>query len=956
VSGNRRWACVALALSLAIPLGIATAPAQGCDAGIRHEFGVSPGCFDLQVSGPPTALNLAPDFTGAGGHPFQLSAAIRLNAPDDGGGPRPPEPVKDMLIGLPPGLVAGSSAVGSCSMAQLSDPVGNPTCPPDSQVGLLEVFVSAGPELASLSGIPLFNLDPPPGVAARLGFSSAGFTGVTDAELGSDAGSGITIAIRDIGREVIVDGAGITLWGAPADPRHTPWRACPGQPPPTPESPDGGPSCAAGAPVRPFLRLPTSCAAPATASLRVDSWNHPGEFLAASVTNHLTPGLVGDPADLAGYPAPYPGLEFDLWGPPQSFTGCAELPFAPALTVQPTDHASDSPVGLGIELSFPQTGANDVEAASESDLRSMVATLPAALSINPAAAAGLSACSAAEIDLVSTNAPACPQSSRLGTVEIDTPLREEPLLGSIYLAAPEQGSTATLPLYLAAGSGGLNIKLRAVVAIDRTSGEKVVQLSDLPQLPIGHLRLQFPAGSQALFATPPICGAYAAEGRFTPWARPGVIEASDAFEVTSGPGGRACATSLQGRPFGPGFSAGLADPGAGRSGALTMKLTRADGEQEISSFETSLPPGLMASLRGVSTCPEVAIAATAGFSGSLASRAPACPASSRVGDVAVAVGVGDRPLSVAGGLYLAGPYAGSPFSLAIVVPALGGPIDFGNLAFRLGLSVDPAGGRIRLSGALPELPPGVVLHLREIALSIDRPGFILNPTHCKQAPIAARIVGDGGAVADVSTPLRVGGCRALGFEPKLGIRLMGGPLARRHSSHPRLRTVVATRRGDANIRRAVVTLPDSLQLDPSHIRKVCLATEFEAGRCPRSSIYGFARAVSPLLDRPLRGPVYMRSSRYRLPDLAADLDGQLKLDLSARVGFSHGRVRIVFARFPDLPVSRFVLTMRRGRRGVLVNNRHLCAAPSFATARLTAQNGERSTRTVRVRVPCGSHG
>jgi hypothetical protein len=122
-------------------------------------------------------------------------------------------------------------------------------------------------------------------------------------------------------------------------------------------------------------------------------------------------------------------------------------------------------------------------------------------------------------------------------------------------------------------------------------------------------------------------------------------------------------------------------------------------------------------------------------------------------------------------------------------------------------------------------------------------------------------------------------------------------------------------------------LPHSLILDQGNLSKVCTRVQFAADNCPKNSIYGYARAFSPLLDKPLQGPVYLRSSNNTLPDLVSDLHGQVDIELDSRTDSVHGHIRNVFDLVPDVPVSKFILTLRGGKTGLLVNSSNQCPRP-----------------------------
>ncbi|HEX3609887.1 MAG TPA: hypothetical protein VHU14_09525, partial [Solirubrobacterales bacterium] len=290
-------------------------------------------------------------------------------------------------------------------------------------------------------------------------------------------------------------------------------------------------------------------------------------------------------------------------------------------------------------------------------------------------------------------------------------------------------------------------------------------------------------------------------------------------------------------------------------------------------------------------------------------------------------------------VYLSGPYKGAPYSLVVKTPAQAGPFDLGTVVVRAGIFVDPSTAQVTAkSDPLPQILEGVPISYRTIHVDIDRPDFALNPTSCDPMSIDGAVTSDRGAVANASDRFQVGGCAGLGFKPSLATHLSGGT---HRGTHPRLQAVLRARPGEANIGRAAVTLPHSEFLDQSHIRTVCTRVQFVASECPEASIYGRAKAITPLLDQPLEGPVYLRSSNHELPDLVVALSGQVKFNLVGRIdAVPSGGIRTTFESVPDAPVSKFVLTMQGGKKGLLVNSTNICARHDRLVARFDGQNGK----------------
>jgi hypothetical protein len=414
------------------------------------------------------------------------------------------------------------------------------------------------------------------------------------------------------------------------------------------------------------------------------------------------------------------------------------------------------------------------------------------------------------------------------------------------------------------------------------------------------------------------------------------------FNVTSGPGGSACASSEAGLRNAPAFEAGTTVPLAGTYSPFVLKISRENGSQRIRSLDTTLPEGLVGKLAGIPYCPEAAIAASGSKSGTAERANPSCPLASEVGVVNVGAGSG-APFYVQGHAYLAGPYKGAPLSLEIVTPAVAGPFDLGTVAVRTALYVDQFTAQIHaVSDPIPSILAGIPLDVRSIALNMNRPQFTLNPTSCNAMKLLGATTSTLNQTAALQSRFQVGGCKGLDFKPKLKLSLKG---ATRRSGHPALKAVVTyPKKGSyANIARAQVGLPHSEFLDQGNLDKVCKQADLRAGTCPKTSIYGKAKAWTPLLDKPLQGPVYLGVGfGYKLPALVADLNGQVRILLKGKVDTTkHEGIRNTFEAVPDAPVSRFVLEMKGGKKyGLLVNSENICRKPQQASALFNAQNGD----------------
>ncbi len=916
-----------------------------------EEFSLGPSRLEEEPPGgfgnpytfePPQEQDLQ-----AGGHPYELNDRFRLStAPEDPWGSVAASFAvvnsRDIVTALPPGLVGNPRATPRCTEQELI----RATCSGAAQVGVLRVEGNrAQAEGTSLENpgshlLALYNLVPPAGVAAQLGAPlPKPVQANAHVDAGLDAGSGYAVKAASLNTSAAEGLISVTatIWGVPHETSHDGERVCP-----FPNATEGpasrGGECPSDAELesdlKPFLRNPTSCSAPAHATMELDAWQGPGDFVGAA--------------------APYPQMQ-----------GCENVPFEPRLTLAPTSAAADSPAGLHVDLHLPQSETCDPGppvscGTGEADLRKAVVTLPKGLDVNAASADGLAGCSPAQVDLHGGEPARCPDAAKIGTVEVETPLLEQPVKGGVYVATPyDNPFRSLLAIYIAVEDSqrGVVVKLAGHVEVDPATGQLTTTFDENPQLPFEDFKLDFFGGPRAALKTPATCGRFTTATDLTPWSAPEGADAtpSSSFEVTSGPNGSPCVDSADQEPNSPAFEAGTLTPQAGAYSPFVLHLARADGSQQIEGVGVTLPPGLTGKLAGVPYCPEQAIASAATRDGRYEATHSDCPAASQVGTVSAGAGAGPTPFYVQGHAYLAGPYRGAPLSLAIITPAVAGPYDLGTVVVRTALYVNPETAQIHaVSGPIPTALEGIPLDVRSIAVSMDRPNFTLNPTSCEPMAIAATALSTLGQAAHLSNRFQVGGCNALPFAPKLALSLKG-PTKR--AGNPALRAVLTAQPGEANIAAAQVILPHSEYVDQGHLKNICTNVQFNEGggngeRCPAASVYGFARAETPLLDHPLEGPVYLRSSSHELPDLVAALGGQIDVALDGHVDSVHGRIRNTFEVVPDAPVSQFTLEMQGGEKGLLENSENICTGHPRAIADFTGQNGKLSDTKPPLKASC----
>jgi len=873
----------------------------------------------------------AGNFPPAGSHPFLTFMNIGVSTVEEGlGSVGPSEDPRRIALELPQGLVVNPTATETrCSMQVLSrQDVSDPPslCPQSSQVGRVYLTFHAFKHATE----PIYNMVPPPGVPAALGFDVAGLLIVVQGGLGGNFH--LTAKSVELLKKFRVSEATVALWGDPSDERHDleRWGGDAG-------SPEGcynvGP-CSINQSPKPFVTMPASCTEPLEATATVDSWF--GNRVTATV--------------------PLSDREFNAG----QITGCNQLAFEPTIESRATTNAAGVPAGLDFSIHQPQD--ESFKGRATAPLKDARVTLPEGLAVNPSAANGLSACTEQQMGYApeegkirfATTPQSCPDAAKVGRIEAKTPLLEKPISGGVYLAKPfDNPFGSLLALYLAVEDEetGIVAKLAGKVEPDPATGQLRATFTDNPELPLEDIDLHFFNGARATLTTPLTCGTKTTTSTLTPWSTPEGIDAhpSGSFETQAG-----CYGSEAAAPKTVAFSAGTESPLSGAYSPFTLRIARPDGSQHITGIETTLPGGLVGKLAGVSYCPEggiaQAISREAPEKGKEEQASPSCPAASEVGTVNVTAGSGIAPVPVSGHAYLAGPYKGAPLSMVVIVPAVTGPFDLGTVVNRVALNIGEYDARIHaVADPLPTIRNGIPLDVRSIEVKLSRPGFTLNPTSCEAMAIEGSASTQAGQSAPLKNSFQVGECARLGFKPKLKLSLKGQT---RRTGHPALKAVLTyPSQGDyANIASAQVSLPHGEFLDQGNIGAVCTQAQLKANACPPSAVYGTVKVWTPLFDQPLEGNVYLGVGfGHKLPDLVAELNGQVRVLVHGKVDTNkQDGIRNTFEVVPDAPVSKFVLEMQGGKKkGLLVNSENICRKPQAAEANLTAQNG----KALKLKVP-----
>jgi hypothetical protein len=674
-----------------------------------------------------------------------------------------------------------------------------------------------------------------------------------------------------------------------------------------------------------FLTNPSDCSGePLTTGVHMDMWQSPGRFNADGTADLSDPNWVS-----AGLASP-------------AVTGCDLLRFDPSISVQPDTTVADSPSGLTFDLRVPQN--EDPSTLATPPLRDAVLSFPVGLTVDPSAANGLGACSLAQIGLGSASGPSCPDSSKIGAVELSTPLLAGVLQGSVYLAAQEQNPFhSLLAAYIVVDdpATGVVIKIPGEIKTDAHTGQLTGVFDNAPQFPFSELKLTFFGGRGGVFSTPAQCGSYTTTSSLTPWSAPDSGPAatpSDSFQVTSGANGAACGSE----PFSPVFSAGTTTNQAGAFSPLSVTFSRQDGEQTLGAVTLKTPPGLLGLLRTVPLCGEPQAAQGT------------CGQESLIGHTTVGAGPGSNPVYIGGQVFLTGPYKGAPFGLSIVVPAIAGPFNLGTVVVRAAISVDPVTAALTVtSDPLPTILQGIPLQVRTVNVTVDRPGFIFNPTDCEPLALTGTVTSTQGAQSQVSSRFQAANCAALAFHPVFAVT---SPAKTSRANGAALDVKVSYPQGSqANIHSVAVKLPVQLPARLSTIQQACPEAVFNANpaSCDAGSMIGVGTALTPIFKNPVVGPAYLVShGGAAFPDIDVVLQGEgVTLDLVGHVNISKsGITSATFFAVPDAPISSFELNLPEGPHSGLSAVGSLCAKPLSMPTTITGQNGAVVTQTTKIKV------
>ncbi|MGA9876950.1 MAG: hypothetical protein WBQ21_14200 [Solirubrobacteraceae bacterium] len=872
--------------------------------------------------------------TQAGSHPFQLTTTLTFNTkavpvfnyehkevlPEV----QPIALTKDLRFDLPPGLVGNPTPLPKCNLAVFLKANPAVPCPENTVIGVATptvTNVSIAPYVPYAFTTPLYNVEPSVGEPARFGFETPAGPVILDTSVRTGEGYGVVVTVPDITDEIGFIGTQVTFWGVPGEASHdtsrgtcldayeglsltkiTKWEsACPVQ-----EKP------------QPFLIMPTSCSGHALeTSVEGDPWSAIGQF--SEPKRYVFSNNAGEPL-------------------PQD--GCNRLSFEPSISVAPDGQSASSPTGLTVGVHVDQEASLTPAGLADSAVKDTTVTLPAGVGLNPAGADGLSACSMSEIGLDSPEVQTCPESSKVGNVEIETPLLPNPLKGAAYLATQDAnpfGSLVALYLVVYDPVSGVRVKLAGEVVPQEGTGQLVATFKETPPLPFEDLKLEFFGGSRAPLGTPALCGSYTTTASIAPWSGNPPAQASSEFLITSGPGGSPCSDPL---PFDPSLTTGSLNLQAGAFTPYTLTMSREDGNQNLDAIQLKMPPGLLGTLSSVKLC------------GEAQANAGTCGPESLIGHTTVSVGLGSTPYTVTGGeVFITGGYDGAPYGLSIVNPAKAGPFDLGKVIVRAKIEVDPITAALTITSdstgpyRIPQFIDGIPLQIKHVNVSIDRSGFTFNPTNCSPLSVGGSLTSSEGATSALKVPFQVTNCATLAFKPGLSLST-SGKTSRANGASLRVKLTYpkAAFGSQANIAKVKVDLPKQLPSRLTTLQKACPAATFAANpaACSPDSRVGEAKATTPLLPVALSGPAYFVSyGGAKFPELVVVLSGYgTNVQLHAETFISKaGITSSTFRSVPDVPVGVFELTLPQGKFSALAANGNLCKSALKMPTAFTAQNG-----------------
>jgi hypothetical protein len=847
-----------------------------------------------------TASKPSEFYTQAAGHPPFGITDFRLKA--DGSGV-PEGHIEEVRVDIPPGLSVDPLATPQCKLSELESAGG---CPPDTQVGKVQLTAHVGLEILGLkpgitieppdpgSEATVYNMEPPPGHPLEAAFKVSIFETIVHIVGGIDTTGDYHefFTIKEIPKNPELIESRLIFEGTALGPGGT----------------------------LPFITMPSTCLGPQTSYVTVRSYE--GQQDSRAFTT------------------------------PVGASGCDKIPFKPTIKVTPANSQSDRPDGVSVKVEVPQN--TDPESIDSSMLKDARVTLPEGMTLNPAAVNGLEACSDTQFGRHETHKVECPAGSQIGTTTIETPdLPPGSLTGGVYVGQPtssdpQSGNEYRIFIDAEAPRYGVSVRLEGHVSANASTGRLTTAVLENPQVPFSDFIVNLSAAAHTPLANPLACGPATTNSSLTPYSGDPSAEPFTAFPVDFDGKAGACPSPL---PFALSQSAATSPATGGANTSFAFGLSRGEGQQYLSKIATVLPAGLVGKIPSVTLC------------GEPQAEKGECTPASQIGTVAVTLGSGPTPLSLSGTAYLTTSYGGAPYGLSVVVPAEKiGPFNYGRIVTRAAISVDPHTARILVTSQLPTIVGGAPLRLRTLSVDVNRPNFTINPTNCGALTTDTTLTSTFGALQSLSSPFQAAGCGALAFAPKL----TASTNAKTSKANGAIFVVkVAYPAGpQANIKSVLVALPKQLPSRISTLNKACPAATFEANpsACPPLSNVGTATVTTPVLPGKLTGPaVFVSHGGAAFPDLDLVLadrgsrrspiggDG-VTVILVGNTNISKGITTSNYAAVPDVPVSSFEVRLPAGKDSVLGAVGSLCKKPLLMPTTITAQNGKLIKQSTKIAV------
>lgn len=616
-------------------------------------------------------------------------------------------------------------------------------------------------------------------------------------------------------------------------------------------------------------------------------------------------------------------------------TDCDTAPFAPSVEYSTSERRPDVTTETTVKVKFGLFTDPRVSAGP----KQTVVTLPAGVALSgqiASGADGLPLCKPEQFGVNDAPHNGCPVNTAVGTVTFTSPVLANPLTGNAYLGT--QPAAGELPdVYIEAQLGPADdaprVKLIGHLTVD-DQNRVVTTLDGLPQQPVTEFALTFRGGDHSALTTPPTCGttqgalaAFSYAAQSTPISTDANLTIDQDCDAAGG--------------FAPTLAFSGANPAAGKTGAFSTTLTRADRSARLTKAVVNLPPGELAVIKGVPEC------------GSADAAAGTCPAATQIGTVSSLAGVGPAPYRADGQVFLTARPDGAVAGVSLRVPIAFGEVNLGVLVVPARIDIRDGDLGLRFIADVPERFKGIPLNIRQLTVALDRPDFALNPTNCGPLSTTSQLTSSAGATADVTAGYSVTGCDALPFAPTFDAAVTGqtGALGR-----PDIQVRIESPAGSGALRQTIVTLPTGVGVDLAQLPRACPQDTFAAGACPDTAKIGKVSGALTITDDALGGDIYLLKpvAGKTLPGLGLSFTGRFagRVTGTTAVDTKTGQLVTAFETVPDLPLTALQIDINGGTGGPVIATAKLCSAAQVTfAAKFAAHSGQSLTRTVQT--SCG---